>query len=114
MLAATGVFSMASYTVAQRLRELGIRVALGAQRKQVLRATMGRTVVLLAVGSIAGLGLGIIGSKVLASIVYEATVYDPVVLGGALALMAVIGAAAAAAPARRALGVDPAMLLREE
>ena len=114
MLAATGVFSMASYTVAQRLRELGIRVALGAQRKQVLRATMGRTVVLLAVGSIAGLGLGIIGSKVLASIVYEATVYDPVVLGGALALMVVIGAAAGAVPARRALGVDPAMLLREE
>jgi predicted permease len=114
MLAATGLFAMASYTVAQRLRELGIRVALGAQRKQVLRAAMGRTMTLLCIGSVIGLGLGILGSKVLASIVYESTVYDPAVLGAALGLMVLIGATSAIAPTRRALRVDPAALLREE
>jgi predicted permease len=114
MLAATGIFGMASYTVAKRLRELGIRVALGAQRKQVLRAAMERTLVLLGAGSVAGLALGILGSKVLASIVYEATVYDPMVLGGALATMVLIGAAAATVPARRAVSVEPAALLRDE
>jgi predicted permease len=114
MLAATGIFGMASYAVARRLREMGIRVALGAQRIQVLRAAMSRTVLLLSVGSVAGLGLGALASKVLANVVYEATVYDPVVIAGALAAMVAIGAAAAAVPARRAFSVDPAVLLREE
>ena len=114
MLAATGIFGMASYTVARRLREMGIRVALGAQRAQVLRAALGRTVLLLGVGSVSGLLLGIIGSRVLASIVYEATVYDPIVLSGAVAAMVAIGALAALVPARRAIGVEPAVLLREE
>jgi predicted permease len=114
MLAATGIFGMASYTVARRLREMGIRVALGAQRVQVLRAALGRTVLLLGFGSVAGLFLGILGSRVLASIVYEATVYDPIVLSGAVAAMIAIGALAALVPARRAVGVEPAVLLREE
>jgi predicted permease len=114
MLAATGIFGMASYTVARRLREMGIRVALGAQRLQVLRAALGRTLLLLGAGSMAGLILGILGSRVLASIVYEATVYDPIVLAGAVASMIAIGALAALVPARRAVSVEPAVLLREE
>jgi predicted permease len=114
MLAATGIFGMASYTVAQRLRELGIRVALGAQRRQVLRTAVGRTVLLLGAGSVAGLALGALASRVLGSIVYEATVFDPAVIAGALSAMVAIGAAAALVPARRAVRVDPAVLLREE
>jgi ABC-type antimicrobial peptide transport system permease subunit len=114
MLAATGIFGMASYTVARRLREMGIRVAVGAQRVQVLKAALGRTVLLLAVGSVAGLALGALVSRVMASIVYEATVYDPLVLTGAIAAMVLIGAMAAAVPARRAVSVEPAVLLREE
>jgi ABC-type antimicrobial peptide transport system permease subunit len=114
MLAATGIFGMASYTVARRLREMGIRVALGAQRKQVLRAALGRTVLLLGGGSVAGLALGILGSRLLANVVYEATVYDPVVLAGAIVAMIAIGSIAAAVPARRAVSVEPAVLLREE
>lgn len=114
MLAATGIFGMAGYTVARRMREMGIRVALGAQRKQVLEAAMGRTVLLLALGSVTGLALGVLGSRVLASVAYEATVYDPVVLTGAIAMMIAIGALAAAVPARRAVLVEPAVLLREE
>ena len=114
LLAATGIFGMASYTVAQRLRELGIRVALGAQRRQVLGAAMSRTVLLLMIGSVAGLGLGVLGSRVLASIVYDATVYDPVVLILAVAAMAAIGALATLGPARRAILADPVALLREQ
>lgn len=114
MLAATGIFGVASYTVARRLRELGIRVALGAERMQVIRAALTRTAVLLGAGSLAGLALGAAASRVLASIVYEATVYDPVVLFGALATMIFIGIAAAMVPARRAVSVDPAVLLREQ
>jgi len=114
MLAATGIFGMASYTVVRRLRELGIRVALGAQRRQVLRTAVGRTAMLLSIGSVVGLGLGVLGTRILTSIVYQATVYDPVVLGGALTAMMGIGAVAALVPARRAVRVDPAALLREE
>jgi predicted permease len=114
MLAATGIFGMASYAVARRLREMGIRVALGAQRMQVLRAALGRTVLLLGIGSVAGLVLGALGTRVLASIVYQATVYDPVVLAGAIAAMVLIGTMAAAVPARRAVSVEPAILLRDE
>jgi ABC-type antimicrobial peptide transport system permease subunit len=114
MLAATGVFGIASYVVARRLREMGIRVALGAQRMQVLRAALGRTMLLLGIGSLAGLALGALSSRVLASVVYEATVYDPVVLTGAIAAMVLIGVMAAAVPARRALSAEPAVLLREE
>lgn len=114
MLAVTGIFGMTSYTVARRLRELGIRAALGAQRAQIFRAAIGRTVLLLGCGSVAGLLLGVLTSKVLASIVYEATIFDPVVIAGALAAMIGIGAVAAAVPAQRAIHVDPAALLREE
>ena len=114
LLAATGIFGMASYAVARRLREMGIRVALGAQRVQVLKAALGRTMLLLGIGSVAGLALGALGSRVLSSIVYQATMFDPAVLGGAIAAMAMIGAMAAAVPARRAVSVEPAVLLREE
>jgi predicted permease len=114
MLAVTGIFGMAAYSVTKRLRELGIRVALGAQRKEVLKAALGRAFKLLAFGSAAGLLLGILGSRVLASIVYEATPRDPVVLAGVVLAMSLVGLLATWIPARRALSVDPAILLRAE
>jgi predicted permease len=114
MLSITGIFGMAAYSVSKRLRELGIRIALGAQRKEVLRAALGRAVTLLTWGSVAGLVLGILASRVLAFIVYAATPRDPVVLGGAVAAMALLGVVATWIPAQRALGVDPLTLLREE
>jgi predicted permease len=114
MLAVTGIFGMASYTVSKRLRELGIRVALGATRKQVLSASLGRAFRLLGVGSIAGLVLGLMGTKVLSNIVYQATPKDPVVLGGVTVMMLLLGMVAAWIPARRALAADPLILLREE
>jgi predicted permease len=114
MLAITGVFGMAAYSVSKRLRELGIRVALGAQRKEVLQAALGRAFKLLAYGSAAGLLLGILATRVLASIVYQATPRDPLVLAGVVLAMALLGLVATWIPARRALSVDPMMLLREE
>jgi predicted permease len=114
MLAVTGVFGMASYTVSKRMRELGIRVALGARRSEVLQAALGRSVKLLCAGSIAGLLLGMAASKVLASVVYEATPRDPLVVCGVVVAMVLLGTIAAWLPATRAAGVDPAILLREE
>jgi len=114
MLSITGIFGMAAYSVSKRLRELGLRVALGAQRKEVLHAALGRAVTLLAVGSVAGLVFGILATRVLAFIVYQATPRDPLVLTGVVAAMSFLGLVATWIPARRALSVDPMVLLREE
>ncbi|HTW81592.1 MAG TPA: ABC transporter permease [Terracidiphilus sp.] len=114
MLAVTGIFGMASYVVSKRLRELGIRVALGAGRREILRTALGRALRLLAIGSAAGLVLGVLGTRVLSHIVYQATPKDPLVLGGVTITMLVLGLMAAWIPARRALAVDPLILLREE
>jgi ABC-type antimicrobial peptide transport system permease subunit len=114
MLAVTGIFGMASYTVSKRLREIGIRMALGARRKQVLRSALGRAFVLLSVGSVAGMALGVLASKVLSYIVYQAAPRDPVVLGGVVLTMLVLGLAAAWIPAQKALSVNPTILMREE
>jgi ABC-type antimicrobial peptide transport system permease subunit len=105
---------MAAYSVSRRMKELGIRVALGAGRTQVMSAAVGRPMLLLGVGSALGLVTGIFASHLLAQIVYQANPGDPAVLGGALLTMAVLGVAASAIPARRALAVDPSKLMREE
>jgi ABC-type antimicrobial peptide transport system permease subunit len=114
MLAITGIFGMAAYSVSKRLRELGIRIALGAQRREVLQAALGRPLKLLALGSAAGLILGLMATKVLAFIVYQATPRDPLVLGGVVFAMLVLGLLATWIPAQRALNIDPLILLREE
>jgi predicted permease len=114
MLSITGIFGMAAYSVSKRLRELGIRVALGAQRREVLQAALGRAFKLLAFGSAAGLLLGMLASRVLASIVYQATPRDPLVLAGVVLAMLLLGLVATWIPAQRALSIDPAILLREE
>jgi ABC-type antimicrobial peptide transport system permease subunit len=114
MLSITGIFGMAAYSVSRRLKELGIRMALGAQRREVLQAALGRAFKLLVVGSAAGLLLGILASQVLASIVYQATPRDPLVLAGVVLAMAALGLVATWIPAQRALSLDPVTLLREE
>ncbi len=114
MLSITGIFGMAAYSVSKRLKELGIRVALGAGRKEVLQAALGRAFKLLAAGSAAGVLLGILASQVLASIVYQATPRDPLVLTGVIFAMLFLGLLATWIPAQRALSIDPLKLLREE
>lgn len=114
MLSITGIFGMAAYSVSRRLKELGIRLAIGARPAEVLQAALGRSVKLLAYGSATGLILGVLASRVLAHIVYEATPRDPLVLTGVVVAMAFLGLAATWIPAQRALSVDPLTLLREE
>jgi ABC-type antimicrobial peptide transport system permease subunit len=114
MLSITGIFGMAAYSVSKRLRELGIRIALGAQWKEVLQSALGRPLKLLALGSAAGLILGILATRVLAYIVYQATPRDPLVLGGVVFAMLLLGMVATWIPAQRALSIDPLVLLREE
>ncbi|MGA3258528.1 MAG: ABC transporter permease [Bryobacteraceae bacterium] len=114
MLAVTGIFGMAAYSVSRRTKELGIRVALGARRTHVMSAAVGRPIVLLGVGSVVGLLSGVFATRLLGQIVYQANPRDPVVLGGAVLTMALLGIAASAIPAWRALAVDPSKLMREE
>jgi len=114
MLAVTGIFGMAAYSVSRRRKELGIRVALGARKTQVMAAALRRPIVLLGIGSVLGLLAGFSASRLLGQIVYQANPSDPAVIGGAVLTMALLGIAASAIPARRALAVDPSQLMREE
>jgi ABC-type antimicrobial peptide transport system permease subunit len=106
MLAVTGVFGIAMYSVSKRMKEFGIRVALGAQPVQVMGSALGRPLILLRSGSATGLLLGAIASQLLAQIVYQATPRDPLVLAAVLATMTTLGLFA--------LRVHPAGLLRED
>ena len=114
MLAVTGVFGIAMYSVSKRIKEFGIRVALGAQPVQLMRSALSRPLTLLLCGSAAGLLLGAIASKLLAQIVYQATSRDPLVFGAVIATMAILGLLATWIPAHRVLRTQPAGLLREE
>jgi ABC-type antimicrobial peptide transport system permease subunit len=89
-------------------------MALGAQHREVLRAALGRPLKLLALGSAAGLLLGLLATRILAYIVYQANPRDPLVLGGVVVTMLLMGLVATWIPAQRALSVDPLILLREE
>jgi predicted permease len=114
MLAVTGVFGMAMYSVSKRFKEFGIRVALGAQSIQLMRTALARPIVILLSGSAAGLILGALASKLLAFVVYQATPYDPVVLIGVMLTMSILGLLATWIPAQRTLRIHPSTLLREE
>ena len=114
LLSVTGTFGLASYTVSKRLRELSIRVALGARSRQVLAAALGRMLTLLATGSLIGVVLGVATSRLLSAIVYHASAQDPLVLAAVALTMLLTGALSVAGPVRRALHLDPATLLREQ
>ena len=114
LLAVTGIFGMAAYSVSKRRKELGIRVALGAQRVQLIRSALGRPLTLLLAGSALGLTMGLLATRQLERIVYQANPHDPLVLGGVIATMALLGLIATWIPAQRALGIDPSKLMHEE
>jgi ABC-type antimicrobial peptide transport system permease subunit len=113
LLAVTGIFGMASYSVSKRMREQGIRIALGAQRIQVMRSTLSRPILILLSGSCIGLIGGVLAASLLAHLISFATTRDPLVLAGVVLTMMLLGIIATWIPARRALAIDPARLLRE-
>lgn len=96
------------------MRELSIRVALGAQAKQIARAALGRMLMLLAGGSIVGIVLGAAASRLLSAIVYQASAQDPLVLVSVGLVMLLAASLSVAGPVRRALRTNPANLLREQ
>jgi ABC-type antimicrobial peptide transport system permease subunit len=114
VLALAGVYGLASYSVSARLRELGIRLAIGASPWQALRSALGRTSVLLAAGSVAGIALGSVAQGALTVVVYQASARDPLLLVAVAATMSAVGVAAAWAPAHRALRIDPSRTLRAD
>jgi predicted permease len=114
MLAITGIYGLAAYTVSRRSREIGIRLAIGARPRQVLLSVFSRIGKLVTAGAIVGLVLGFAGAGVLASIVYQASSRDPVVIAVAVLSIAAVALAAAFGPARRAMRVDPVQSLRHE
>jgi len=113
VLALTGIFGMTSYSVSKRMKEHGIRIALGAERAQVMRAALGRPALVLCCGSATGMVAGEMTSRIVARLGSFASPDDPLVLVSVGVAMVIIGVAATWIPARRALRVDPAQLLRE-
>ena len=114
MLAVTGIHGLVSYAVARRVREIGIRMAVGASPLQVLRLVLGRIAVLLIIGSAIGLALALATGQVLASVVYGASPRDPLLLAAVLVTIVLLGLFSSWAPTRRALRIDPMAALRYE
>jgi predicted permease len=114
MLAATGIYGLVSYAVARRVKEIGIRMALGARPSQVLRLVLAKMGALLAAGAVLGLVLALAGGQVLASIVYLVSPRDPLVLVAVTVTIFTLGLVSCWTPARRATKVDPMVALRHE
>jgi putative ABC transport system permease protein len=114
ILAAVGIFGVLSYTVAQRTQELGVRMALGAQRGDVLALVLRETAPLVAAGIAVGLGIGFGVTRLMRAILFEVGPTDPVTFVGVPIVLAVVGLLAALMPARRAAKVDPLIALRSD
>ncbi|HUE84536.1 MAG TPA: ABC transporter permease [Vicinamibacterales bacterium] len=114
VLAAVGLFGVMSHAVARRTRELGIRMALGAERNRVLRLVLRQAAVTVGAGLAAGVAVAVPASRVLDAFLFGVPRVDLVTYGGTAALMAAVALAAALVPAWRAIRVDPTAALRHE
>ena len=112
-LAAIGVFGVMSYAVTQRLREISIRMALGASTLGVLRMIVGQALALAAAGSLMGLAVALALGRAIQSQLFGVTVFDPLTLAGVTAILTASAGLASFLPARRAAGLDPAGVLRQ-
>jgi predicted permease len=113
-LAATGLFALMSYAVSRRTREIGIRMALGAKRSQVLSSILGRALLLCAAGIVIGAVITLAAAHLLSAILYDISPRDPITYCAALGVMTVVALLACWTPAARAIHIDPLNALREE
>lgn len=114
VLASVGLYGVIAHATARRTREIGIRVALGARREDVLRMIVGQGVKLTMIGVGAGLVTALAGARALASQLFGVTSADPLTFAGAAVFLAAVALSACYLPARRAAGVDPVVALRNE
>ncbi len=114
LLAALGIYSVISFSVSQRIREIGIRMALGAQRVSVLKLVAGRVLVLTGIGTAIGLTASLALAPTLSSLLFGVGPRDPWTLTAALIVLGTTGILAGAIPAWRATRVEPSLALRYE
>jgi predicted permease len=114
LVAGIGVYGVVAFWVSARAREIGIRLALGATRRQVATLVVGQMARLVIAGAVLGLVAGMLAGRAAGSLLYETSAFDPVALAGVAALLAAVGLVASYLPSRRATSVDPVASLRVE
>ena len=114
LLAAAGIYGVMAYTVSQRTAEIGLRMALGASRGEVLRTVVGQGAASVGIGLALGVALALGAGRLLRDLLFGVTPSDPLVLVAVVAIMALVALVACVVPGRRALRVEPAMALRSE
>src|SRR5262249_51710685 len=113
LLGATGIYGVMSYVVSQRAHEMGVRVALGATTRDIVRLVVGRGAALAAVGAGVGCLLALAAARGLRSLLFGISATDPLTFGSAIVLFVGVAVAASLGPARRATKADPVQALRE-
>jgi predicted permease len=113
-LAGLGVYGVVTYSVVQRSREIGLRMALGARRSTVCRLVLRDGLLPVAGGAIAGIVLALGSARMVSSLLFEVSPYDPALTAGAICVLLAVGTVACLLPARRAASVDPMQALRTE
>jgi putative ABC transport system permease protein len=114
VLAATGIYGVLSGSVTERMREIGVRSALGATRGNILGLVLRQGMTLTALGMTIGLGAAVLASQALVTLLFGISRLDALTYGGVIALLSSVAAVACWLPAWRAAGVDPATTLRAE